>query len=188
MIIGIFGFARTGKDTFASILSQKLKTKKINSYIFNLAYDLKDICNKITVDELGINCHNLTDNQKKIIRPFMVNTGELFRSIDEDYWIKKVQIKINKISDPNAVYIIPDVRFQNEANWILSDKKNKLVLVDRTGVFAPNSQELKNIPLIKKNYIYKKINWPEVDMENELTKSTLYDIVDKYIGENFYEY
>ena len=60
---------------------------------------------------------------RTINRPYTIGrilqiVGQAFRDVDEDYWIKCLQ----KYMVPEVCYIIDDVRYPNEAQWIKDSK------------------------------------------------------------------
>jgi hypothetical protein len=175
IIIGITGFAKTGKDTFAKIAKNLLINKYgYDCHIFSFAEDLKKISNKIVKPNFGINCITATKKEKDSIRPILVGIGEGFRNIDEFFWVKTVIRKINKIKINKKTFVlIPDVRFENEAKWIKSNKNSVIISINRKGIKPPNRQEIKNIPVIKNKYADLKIKWENIGSENILTNTNL---------------
>ena len=53
--------------------------------------------------------------------------GDLMPHIADNFWVERLAMKLNNFATPNQDYgsddivIIPDVRFQNEFDWILEN-------------------------------------------------------------------
>lgn len=126
-IIGISGPARSGKDTlgdqFISILSEwGLKCEKAS-----FANQLKNETDDFLKKTIGISSFTQDDDEKKIIRPFLVTWGtHVRRKLNPDVWIDSIK---NQLSD-DKITIISDVRFQNELDWV-KDNGGYTVFVDR---------------------------------------------------------
>ena len=118
-IIGISGNATVGKDSFCQALINIFKEDNIEAKRFAFADELKYETDEFLKSTLGISSFTTDPEEKKIIRPFLVWWGTDFRrNLDDSHWINKVN---EKIIDDNIVYIITDVRYQNEFEWL---KKN----------------------------------------------------------------
>ena len=140
-VIGISGYATSGKDTFAAIAKDILKSvPNSHSFILNLAADLKVIADLIIRPYLGIDCLNPSSEDKRRIRKILVGIGQGFRDVDEAFWIKRVEQKIIESSykNQNNFVFIPDIRNFNECEWIKSFKKGFVISITRDGVVAPN--------------------------------------------------
>lgn len=126
-IIGISGPARSGKDTlgdqFVKILTEYgLKCQKVS-----FANQLKTETDDFLKSTIGISSFTQNDDEKNIIRPFLVTWGtHVRRKLDPDVWIKSVE----KLLKNDVVTIISDVRFENELNWIKNNGGHS-VFVDR---------------------------------------------------------
>lgn len=182
-VVGICGYARTGKDSFASIFKQKCEKKGFDCHIFNLANDLKEIANLITLEYLNIDSRFIPDENKEMLRPLLVGIGETFRNFNENYWLSRVNDKISRIeANKKTFVVIPDVRYLNEAKWINSFDDKDIIYLYRDKIIPPNSQELKNIPEIKSKFDLTPINWPEINLSKKLlTNDKLNCIVEEYL-------
>jgi len=133
MIIGVCGFARSGKDTFAEFFNcVEPKYKR-----FAFADALKEMLKPVE--------EQLDYPEKEIMRPLYVELGRLARSIDKDFWVKKVMEKITE----NA--IISDVRYPNEVQAIL-DKGGVIVYIIRPDILPANKEEENSIGEILDKY------------------------------------
>ena len=89
-IIGIAGYARTGKDTFGSILIKELNKIGLSSKKLSLAFELKSDLDNFLQQKFGISAFTEDPNEKNFIRPLLICYGtDLMRKKDPVYWIKK---------------------------------------------------------------------------------------------------
>lgn len=117
-LIGLSGRARSGKTTLAIALSEKYGWQHLA-----LATDLKNRCKRdfnLLDEQVNGHLKEIKDIRfGKSPRTIMIEYGKFFRSIDPEFWVK--QLKQTILSIPQAQtqnYVISDVRFKNEANWI----------------------------------------------------------------------
>jgi hypothetical protein len=124
-IIAIAGNARCGKDTLGKNISDLLNEYGINSSTYSFADELKKETDKFLVETLGISAYTNNDEEKLIIRPFLVFWGtEIRRKINPSIWVDKVFERIK----PNEVAIITDLRFENEFNFVRSNNGSLIYL------------------------------------------------------------
>ena len=174
MIIGISGYARVGKDTFGSSLCKILKEYGIKCETIALADSLKEKIANFIWTNFKISAYSQETELKKIIRPMLVSFGESKRIQDPNFWITECEKKF--IS--GTLYIITDIRYENEAEWIIS--KNGFLLnlnrqlPDLSFVSSPNKEESQNAPLVQKKCSFD-LTWQTVDEE------TIEKIVDSFI-------
>ena len=132
MLIGIAGKKQVGKNTVASMLQYLFASKEHREFIIlPIAFMLKNA----TADILHCKKERLEDEWFKelpiswlnniTVREFLQKLGtEVGRTIDKDLWINAYLRKI----DPNADIIVPDIRFQNEANKIKEYKPGNIII------------------------------------------------------------
>jgi dephospho-CoA kinase len=122
MIIGLSGYARSGKDTIAEILIMNYGFKRlafadnIRKAIIKLDPILSN-GQRISgsVREIGWEPTKANTEVRRLLQVFGTEVGrEMF---GEDFWVKQVfkQIKEEEIYKN---FVITDVRFPNEANFI----------------------------------------------------------------------
>lgn len=186
IILGISGYATSGKDTFAKIAQNLLKDRQnTDCHIFNFAADLKVIADSIIRPYLGIDCFYPSPEDKKHIRKILVGIGQGFRDVDEFFWVKRVAEKINKL-DLNKInfVLIPDNRNINECEWVKSHKNGFIVSITRDGIVPPNDHEAENIPLIASKFADFSVSWSNIGNceENILTNHKLVGIVEETLG------
>jgi dephospho-CoA kinase len=136
MIIGLSGYARSGKDTVADFLVTQYGFERVAfaDPIRNILYDLNP-----PVD--GESLASMVDNygwdiakSKEEVRTFLQTLGYSARMhIHQDVWVMAAFSKMR--ADRN--YVIADVRFLNEAEHI-KKHNGEIWRVERPGVEAVN--------------------------------------------------
>ena len=132
MIIGLTGYAQSGKDTLAGMLIglhgyQRIAfADKIREFLYETSPDYI----KFLVDEVGWE----VAKQNQTVRELLQNTGVGARKVfGEDFWIKEAFKNINI----NHKFVVTDVRFLNEAKAI-TDLGGQIWRIKRIGVTAVN--------------------------------------------------
>jgi hypothetical protein len=125
-ILGISGYARSGKDTAALALIEE-GWRRIA---------LADALKREVLAMLAV--HGVTPDlndpaTKEQLRPLLVFWGAFRRKQDPDYWIMQMPGK-------NCL-VVPDIRYLNECNWILGLGGN-LLYISRPGVEPANDEEI----------------------------------------------
>lgn len=179
MIIGISGYARTGKDTFGISLQRVLKTYKINCELIAFANILKEDLDVFLLDKFNISAFTKKDEEKFLIRPMLVAYGESKRNQSPNYWIDQIKEKVK-----NKLIIITDVRYENEARWIV-DNGGFLIHLNRqredgSYIEAPNPQEAENNPKVE-NLASLKIVWQTIESDGSVDENTIDQIVESFI-------
>lgn len=150
-VILISGKMRSGKDTIANILKDRLKSDKSNPVILHFSDPMKFIISKtldIPVDSLNKLKNNneeilisgkLTNdvtmnvytNMRRILQQF--GTDAMQTAFGKDIWVSLMQSKISKDKEHN-IFIIPDFRFKHEyfknphKNWYTTDNTNFITI------------------------------------------------------------
>jgi hypothetical protein len=142
MIIGLTGYAQSGKDTVAKILVENYGFIRVafadrirdlvfemNPMIDSIAGEprfLKDFVTRYGWDEAKKNPH---------IRRILQTTGVGARKVfGEDFWIEQ---GMRQVDDTNR-YVFTDVRFTNEAEAIKIFEGAQVWRIKRLGVAAVN--------------------------------------------------
>jgi len=141
-IIGISGFARTGKDALASILQKILSQGGFPTKITSFAYALKEEVDPFLKSKLNISAFTEDPEEKEIVRPLLVCWGtEIIRNqIDMSYWVNKISKTCKENQEKGVKTIIPDVRFDNEVEWI-HQQGGTTIYIEREGVKPINNDE-----------------------------------------------
>jgi hypothetical protein len=131
-IIGIAGKAHAGKDTVANLL---LSLFQVPTYIYHFADPIKQhLCDLLKVDIRYFNDTKLKESIYKddlTYRMLMQNTGDSFKKIFGETVFVNIankhytNLKFNT-SLINPTLIIPDVRYEYEAEWI---KNNSGIMI-----------------------------------------------------------
>jgi hypothetical protein len=172
-IIGVGGFARSGKDTFVGIAKKILAKNGYSSHKVSFADALKQDLEGWLLEKYNISVWTSNDEEKALIRPFLVAHGCGKRiQTQGKYWVDKVDEQIrdfctreSKDKYSQHVFFVSDVRFRNEANWLHENWAGELVHLKRwsykdvrdgygdtvsTKTFdaAPNEEEKVQDPLV----------------------------------------
>ena len=147
-IIGISGNARSGKDTVGTILKNIFEQKGVPVKIVSFAQKLREEVDEFCIDKLGISAFTTDDIEKKIIRPLLVCWGtEIRRTLDESHWINALEHDM--ADDPEGtLYIVTDVRFEDELNWI-KGLGGHTIYLERNAIAPANEYELINNKILK---------------------------------------
>ena len=154
-VIGIAGLKRAGK-TFARVLRQVATERGFAFVSVAFANPLRDAA----AAAYGVEVGDFTDDAKKdtvcpewgiTYRQMLINLGEGMRSTDQDHWVKRWRIEVDRqqtalveearsigrhtaaIYSDRLVVAVPDVRRLNEAAAI-HDAGGVNVLMQRPGV------------------------------------------------------
>jgi len=179
-IIGISGSARSGKDTLGSNIVQILSDQGIKAKTVSFANELKESVNKFLIDQTGISAFTEDDEEKKLIRPFLVCWGtEIMRSIDDRIWIDKLEENLSS----DCVNIITDVRFKNELDWI-KQNNGLTVFLNRENINPANKTEEENNAFLSKSV---DLNFHIGNFEDErIIFLTSNEILDKLINNEIF--
>lgn len=136
-IIGLTGYARSGKDTLASILVEKYGYRrvafadKIRDFLYNLNPKIHSINLQDMINEYGWEIVK----QNPEVRRLLQSLGSSARDIIDDHiWITAALSSL----DIDERVVITDVRFENEAAMVKS-LGGQVWRVKRPGVEAVNS-------------------------------------------------
>ena len=150
MIIGLAGYAQTGKDTAAKALFSMSFTR------FAFADILKDEVNDMLY-AVGIADDTHNEEQKKFWRDFLVFWGRKRRQIQADYWITQLEKEIRLNNHRCKDVVITDVRYLNEVNWIL-ESGGQIIRLHRPGFNAANEEERLSFMVIDQAILHSVTN------------------------------
>jgi hypothetical protein len=166
-MIGISGYARSGKDTFGEALKNLLVKYGIRAKTYALATQLKIDISFLTEGDFGINAFTKNDEEKKIIRPLLVGYGEAWRNADPGHWLQILDSNL----EPRTLPIITDIRYENEADYVLENQGFLLnlnrMLPDGNYVTAGNKEEQKNHPIVLSKCHFD-LCWKTTQDQNEI--------------------
>ncbi|MFN5443251.1 MAG: hypothetical protein ACK48V_03390 [Crocinitomicaceae bacterium] len=150
LLFGISGVARCGKDTLKTHLLNKFQKMGLPSISISFATALKQDLDPFLKEKLNISAFTENSSEKQIIRPMLVCWGtDTCRKINPDFWIEKIEKRIQSSIENKIIVVIPDVRYENEAKWI--QKNGGFVIhLTRMGIKPANFEEKVNDPIVKK--------------------------------------
>ena len=168
MLIGLTGHAGVGKDTAASIISEigfETSTRVLYPTRYAFADPLKQACSSA----FAIPIENFHDPfLKEEIHPYWNKSPrelaqyigtEMFReSFGKAHWIKVLSLKllIDFDSPREVCAVVTDVRFPNEAEWVLSQPDSCLIQITRPlkngAVGIPNHQSEQTLDINSLSY------------------------------------
>jgi hypothetical protein len=142
MIIGLSGYAQSGKDTVAGMLIglHGYKNVAFANNIRKLLYEMDPYINdgnpvfrlQDLVDSRGWDeAKTIAPETRRLLQDLGVGARELF---GQDFWVEQVLKNIN----PADRIVITDVRFQNEAEAI-KKQSGQIWRVNRPGVGPVNN-------------------------------------------------
>lgn len=169
MIIGLSGRAHAGKDTLADYLVQNYGFTKVA-----FADELKLLCASnfnLSNDQLYGNLKETKDYRyKKSPREILQATGQFYRSIDIDFWVKRCLDKLLV----NKNYVITDVRLRNEYDAVKA-LNGKIIRINRNSDlrgYVSNSNDISETDLNNHNF--------DLTIENNGTLIDLYNKIDNW--------
>jgi hypothetical protein len=136
MIIGLCGYARSGKDEFYKAVSGTY-TRKL-AFATRVKQEVQDFLNVHFPGKFDV----INNDADKIFwRKLLVDWGDTCRKVDPNIWIDKLKAdNASILPDNSIVKYITDVRYFNEAQWVL-DNNGILIMIKRADVFADNDVE-----------------------------------------------
>lgn len=137
MIIGLAGFKRTGKDTFASYFPSNFTRMAFAEPLKQAAAIIYDVSPEAFSDDLK----DATNEKWGIThRDMLINVGQKMREVDPDHWVKLMESRISnayaqwKLQGLTYQHIlITDVRQPNELQMI-EHLGGAVYLIQRKGV------------------------------------------------------
>ena len=156
LIIGLSGYPQVGKTTCALHLSNKLGYYPL-SFATNLKNSVDVMFPHLLEKKIASGKSELPKDEIDPVthityRQILQIVGtQVARQIHEDVWVMALQNRINAIfeDDEDAIIVIDDVRFPNEAKIV-----DYLVSIDRDGVCYNEHESNKHVPALKKQSHY----------------------------------
>ena len=141
MIIGLSGYAQSGKDTVANVLVSKYEFERVafadairsilwemNPIVKDSGFTLQSVVHAYGWDKAKV----MFSEVRRLLQELGVSSRN---TLGEDVWVNAV---LRKASDKTKNYVISDVRFENEAA-IIKQMDGQLWRVKRPNVGAVNS-------------------------------------------------
>jgi hypothetical protein len=205
-VIGISGYARSGKDTFVAIAKNILKKNGYSPFRIAFADKLKEEVGTMLKTN-GFDASVMTDDTdaKKLIRPLLVWWGcqRRYESDGGLYWVKTAEDKIrscyasaghSNIDPDKLIMLVSDVRFPNEAQWVHEAFDGEVIhlrkysVIKQTPVLGvdgsfvkvydnpPNEEERKQDPIVR-DMATQRIDWEKSSSADVLNDPKLNSIV-----------
>lgn len=145
MIIGLTGYAQSGKDTVAKILVDQYGYTRIAfaDKIRDFLYETNPMYDSIAGEPLFVKARVDRDGWEKAkqspqIRRLLQNSGVAARKVfGEGFWVHEAMKTMLDDPRPDMNYVITDVRFINEADMIQANN-GQMWRIKRMGVEAVN--------------------------------------------------
>jgi hypothetical protein len=206
-ILAVSGVARSGKDTFTSILINRLRERGKTAKQIALAAPLKGLCDEFTKANLGISAYTQVPEEKMMIRPFLVWFGDAKRKqTNGRFWVELANKSIQQSEVEGIDYaIISDIRYdhyeRDELSWLKKEHNGVLAHISRyemrrpvtmkvsnpkiEKIFVPpaNDHEMLNDPRVKRMADYI-VEWPTIyncSSEELVVRPEMISYVDKFI-------
>lgn len=141
LLLGIAGYAQTGKDTLASIITKKLGPG-ITSKIYKFAEEVREEAARKNPDIPREHFWSTDPEIKSKIRPILVEIGGGYRENDPGIWIRKLKDSIEADEGKVQLQIVTDVRYINELT-MLTRKGGHVIILNRHGFGPANDEEAK---------------------------------------------
>jgi hypothetical protein len=149
MVIGIAGYARSGKDTLCHALVQALEEVGKTGRQYTLAAELKQDLSGLIWEVFQKDIWTLSGSDKELVRPLMVAYGSIWRKTSQGtHYPSILDPQLDEAEQRGFIPIISDIRYaeyeRDELQWIKDARKGKLIYVERHMNIAPNEDELRN--------------------------------------------
>ena len=141
MIIGLTGYARSGKDTVAKILvdnygyTRVAFADKIRELLYEVNPQVGSTRLRALVSEYGWDVAKASPEVRHLLQELGVGARKVF---GEGFWVHEAMKTMLSDPRPDMNYVVTDVRFLNEADMIKANK-GQIWRVKRLDVSAVNS-------------------------------------------------
>jgi len=142
MIIGLTGYARSGKDTVANILVDNYGYTRVAfaDKIRDLLVEMDPILESghrlsSTLEEYGWDLAKAKPEVRRLLQMLGVGARKV---LGESFWVHEAMKTMLNDPRPDMNYVITDVRFLNEADMVRANN-GQIWRVKRVGVGAINS-------------------------------------------------
>ena len=146
MLIGLTGYAQSGKDTLAQELVENYGftrvafADKIRELLYELNPETMSECGSLrlrtAVDDLGWEQAKKIPEVRRLLQDIGLGARKIF---GEYFWIEQALKNIPSKYPHGARIVVTDVRFINEADWIKKYENSHIWRVKRPNVGAVNS-------------------------------------------------
>lgn len=138
LVLGLAGFARTGKDMVGDSIKNMCNPNAVN--ILKLATPLRHLLKEDKSVPKNIDVFSEDPLMKVKARPYLIKKAQELRENDPLFFAKKVKEQINLTSD-RSLSIITDVRYVNEVDYLSEQFDNFEFIVLKRADMKPASDE-----------------------------------------------
>ena len=182
-IVGISGFARSGKDTLCDLILKQSPRFKRYAFADKLKQDLR----LFLMEQCKIDILHLNDEEKKLVRPLLIAYGCMMRNFGDGlHWVRELEKQMlsdmafdDNLGGQQTIPVITDFRFENEVIYFKSKYNLIMSEVQRAEAPEPPEEEKINQPLVRKHVNYT-IHWPTVGKDN---LNILKEYAEKFVQE-----
>ncbi len=135
MMIGLCGYARSGKDTAAAGMRGYVR----KAFADALKVEAAAYCMSV----YRINPMHCTPAEKESIRWFLVGHGRARRLQNPNYWIEALDSSLPDAL-PRSKIVVTDVRYANECEWI-ERNGGRVIRIVRPGIGPVCDEEQESI-------------------------------------------
>jgi hypothetical protein len=185
-IIGLSGFAGSGKDLFCEVLCERRPEFQRKSLADELKLEVRD---KI-LEENNIDILSCSREEKDLVRHKLVEHAKEKRSTSKGrYWLNKLDGEVRGSGSPIC---ITDVRYDDydhdELHWLINELGGVLVHIQRWDIInnnkkyfeGPNEEERRNEPRLKSKATYN-LEWPSFKGDMQSVKYQAGGFVDEFL-------
>jgi hypothetical protein len=122
-LIGVSGFARSGKDTACKIFQTKLRERwGIDLDIVSFAKQIKQDCDQLLTTNLGISAFTEVPSEKELIRPLLVEYAELMKQkFGDTVKLGGVVVYIDKVG------VLPANKLEEKNDKAMRDRADHII-------------------------------------------------------------
>jgi hypothetical protein len=187
MIIGVSGYAGSGKDLFYDVLCKRRPEFKRKSLADKLKQNLRDRI----LQEDNIDILNCSREEKDSVRGKLVDYAKSKREQSQGrHWLNLLDLEI-KTEDSSIC--ITDIRYDDyeldEVHWLTNELEGVLVHIERYDIInnnkkffeAPNEEERRNEPKLKAKALYN-LQWPSFSGSTESVEAEAGAYIDEFLA------
>ena len=185
-IIGLSGFAGSGKDLFCKVLCERRPEFKRKSLADKLKLDLRESI----LSEEGVDVLNCSREEKSKIRHRLVDYAKEKREASQGrYWVNQLSVEVDA---EELSVCITDIRYDDYENdevyWLTKEIGGILVHIERYDIInnnkkyfeGPNKEERRNDPKLKTRATYN-VQWPSFEGSEQEVKAQAGGFVDEFL-------
>lgn len=156
-LIGLCGYARSGKDTAAEVLIKAGFTRvafadALKLDVLTALQRSAEIVNRANTGQStgGIQVTTglfRSPTTKERFRPLLVEYGRAMRALSPGYWIDRLEADVHGVDR----VVVTDVRYQNEVSWV-QENGGVVIYLDRPGIGPANQEEHDSFSQIKQDF------------------------------------